>query len=65
MHQIAPASRWLAQELGNCDPEEAFIAALSSCHMLFFLDFARHRDVVRRADPALGVHVVHVVTAAP
>jgi organic hydroperoxide reductase OsmC/OhrA len=23
------------------DPEEAFIAALSSCHMLFFLDFAR------------------------
>jgi organic hydroperoxide reductase OsmC/OhrA len=22
------------------DPEEAFIAALSSCHMLFFLDFA-------------------------
>ena len=23
------------------DPEEAFVAALSSCHMLFFLDFAR------------------------
>ena len=23
------------------DPEEAFIAALASCHMLFFLDFAR------------------------
>lgn len=23
------------------DPEEAFIASLSSCHMLFFLDFAR------------------------
>jgi organic hydroperoxide reductase OsmC/OhrA len=22
------------------DPEEAFVAALSSCHMLFFLDFA-------------------------
>jgi organic hydroperoxide reductase OsmC/OhrA len=24
------------------DPEEAFVASLSSCHMLFFLDFARH-----------------------
>lgn len=23
------------------DPEEMFVAALSSCHMLFFLDFAR------------------------
>ena len=23
------------------DPEEAFVASLSSCHMLFFLDFAR------------------------
>jgi organic hydroperoxide reductase OsmC/OhrA len=23
------------------DPEEAFIASLSSCHMLFFIDFAR------------------------
>ena len=23
------------------DPEEAFIASLSSCHMLFFLDFAK------------------------
>lgn len=23
------------------DPEEAFVAALSSCHMLWFLDFAR------------------------
>jgi len=24
----------------NVDPEEAFVASLSSCHMLFFLDFA-------------------------
>lgn len=24
------------------DPEEALIASLSSCHMLFFLDFASH-----------------------
>jgi len=25
---------------GNVDPEEAFVAALSSCHMLFFLSLA-------------------------
>jgi organic hydroperoxide reductase OsmC/OhrA len=28
------------------DPEEAFIASLSSCHMLFFLDFARRGGFV-------------------
>jgi organic hydroperoxide reductase OsmC/OhrA len=28
------------------DPEEAFIASLSSCHMLFFLDFARRAEFV-------------------
>lgn len=28
------------------DPEEAFIAALSSCHMLFFLDFARREGLI-------------------
>ena len=28
------------------DPEEAFIAALSSCHMLFFLDFARRAGLL-------------------
>ncbi len=28
------------------DPEEAFIAALSSCHMLTFLDLARRAGVV-------------------
>ena len=28
------------------DPEEAFIASLASCHMLFFLDFARRAGVV-------------------
>ena len=28
------------------DPEEAFVASLSSCHMLFFLDFARRSGVV-------------------
>ena len=28
------------------DPEEAFIASLSSCHMLFFLDFARRAGLI-------------------
>jgi organic hydroperoxide reductase OsmC/OhrA len=38
------------------DPEEAFVAALSSCHMLFFLSLAA-RDgfvVARYEDEALG-----------
>ena len=30
----------------NVDPEEAFIASLSSCHMLFFLAIARKRGFV-------------------
>ena len=39
------------------DPEEAFIAALSSCHMLFFLDFARLAGLVVQsyADEPVGV----------
>jgi organic hydroperoxide reductase OsmC/OhrA len=28
------------------DPEEAFVASLSSCHMLFFLDFGRRAGLV-------------------
>jgi organic hydroperoxide reductase OsmC/OhrA len=28
------------------DPEELFVAAMSSCHMLFFLDFARRAGFV-------------------
>jgi len=38
------------------DPEEAFVAALSSCHMLFFLDFAARDGFVvdRYEDAALG-----------
>jgi organic hydroperoxide reductase OsmC/OhrA len=28
------------------DPEEAFVASLSSCHMLFFVDFARRGGFV-------------------
>ena len=39
------------------DPEEAFVAAISSCHMLFFLAFAGRRGFVPDAyeDHALGV----------
>ena len=39
------------------DPEEAFIAALSSCHMLFFLDFASRSGFVvdSYVDDAIGV----------
>ena len=40
----------------NVDPEEAFVAALSSCHMLFFLSFAATEGfcVDHYKDPALG-----------
>ena len=39
------------------DPEEGFVAALSSCHMLFFLAFAARRGFVVDSyeDHALGV----------
>ena len=38
------------------DPEEAFVAALSSCHMLFFLAFAakRHWIIDSYTDQAVG-----------
>ncbi|WP_341365268.1 OsmC family protein [Thalassospira sp. SN3W] len=41
----------------NVDPEEAYVAALSSCHMLFFLDFASRRKIVvdSYVDAATGV----------
>ena len=41
----------------NVDPEEAFVAALSSCHMLWFLSFAaKHGFVVEDCvDKAEGV----------
>lgn len=40
----------------NVDPEEAFIAALSSCHMLFFLHFASDAGLVidHYSDTAIG-----------
>ena len=39
------------------DPEEAFIASIASCHMLFFIDFARRAGFVVDAyeDEAEGV----------
>lgn len=39
------------------DPEEAFIASLSSCHMLFFLFFAGQKKLVvdRYQDQASGI----------
>ncbi|MEH6813213.1 MAG: OsmC family protein, partial [Motiliproteus sp.] len=41
----------------NVDPEEAFVAALSSCHMLFFLYLAARRGFVvdQYTDNALGL----------
>ena len=40
---IVPAP-W--SDLAGVDPEEAFVASLSSCHMLFLLDFARRAGFV-------------------
>jgi organic hydroperoxide reductase OsmC/OhrA len=41
----------------NVDPEEAFVAALSSCHMLFFLSIAAKRCYVIESysDYACGI----------
>jgi organic hydroperoxide reductase OsmC/OhrA len=41
----------------NVDPEEAFVASLSSCHMLWFLDLARRQgfQVESYDDEAVGV----------
>jgi organic hydroperoxide reductase OsmC/OhrA len=38
------------------DPEEAFVASLSSCHMLWFLSCAREQDFVvdQYRDDAIG-----------
>lgn len=38
------------------DPEEAFVASLSSCHMLFFVDFARRAGFAAETyvDEAVG-----------
>lgn len=41
----------------NVDPEEAFVASLSSCHMLFFLALAAQQGVVvdSYVDDAIGI----------
>jgi organic hydroperoxide reductase OsmC/OhrA len=41
----------------NVDPEEAFVASLSSCHMLFFLSMAVKAKLVVESynDPAVGL----------
>lgn len=41
----------------NVDPEEAFVASLSSCHMLFFLGIAAKRGFVVDAytDNSIGI----------
>jgi len=51
---IVPAP-W--SDLHAVDPEEAFVASLSSCHMLFFIDFARRAGFVVEAytDKSEGV----------
>jgi organic hydroperoxide reductase OsmC/OhrA len=51
---IVPAP-W--SDASGVDPEEAFIASLSSCHMLFFVDFARRAGLVvdSYVDEAEGV----------
>ena len=44
-------------EPANVDPEEAFVAALSSCHLLFFLNFAARQGFTIDAyrDEAEGI----------
>jgi organic hydroperoxide reductase OsmC/OhrA len=41
----------------NVDPEEAFVASISSCHMLFFLSIAAKRNYIvdEYIDDAIGV----------
>lgn len=50
---ILPAPLSVAEAV---DPEEAFVAALSSCHMLFFLTLSAKRGFVidDYRDPAVG-----------
>jgi organic hydroperoxide reductase OsmC/OhrA len=54
----APSSVRLPYSVAEAiDPEEALVAALSSCHMLFFLTFAAQAGltVERYEDAAVGV----------
>ena len=51
--QIVPAPMSVAE---NVDPEEAFVASISSCHMLFFLSICARRSFVvdNYSDDAVG-----------
>ena len=51
---IVPVPNAVAE---NVDPEEAFVASLSSCHMLFFLSLAMKRGILveEYIDEAAGV----------
>lgn len=52
--QVVPLPMSVA---GNVDPEEALVASVSSCHMLFFLNIAARRGFIvdRYIDHAVGV----------
>ena len=55
-----PSPHIVPEPWGNpagVDPEEAFVASLSSCHMLFFVDLARRAGMVvdSYVDEAEGV----------
>jgi organic hydroperoxide reductase OsmC/OhrA len=52
--QVVPLPYSLEQ---NVDPEEAFVASLSSCHMLFFLSIAAKRKYIvdEYVDSAIGI----------
>ena len=51
---IVPVPKSVAE---NVDPEEAFVASLSSCHMLFFLSLAARRGIIvdQYTDVAAGI----------
>jgi organic hydroperoxide reductase OsmC/OhrA len=77
-HEIRLASQTLAgscaSEWGgdpaNADPEELFVAAVSACHMLWFLDFAR-RERIRvisyedRPEGKMDAHKFVAITLRP
>ncbi len=50
---IVPLPKSVAE---NVDPEEAFVASLSSCHMLFFLSIAARKGYIvdNYDDSAIG-----------
>jgi organic hydroperoxide reductase OsmC/OhrA len=52
--QVVPAPYSVEKAV---DPEEAFVAALSSCHMLFFIDLARRAGFAAASyrDEAVGL----------